>query len=130
MCIRDSYYTGDNATIYTEDYKDEYKEDALVIYEQFVKCEKGVYATDELKDGDKAFNVETYFYNRIGVMKEDDVDARDEALKSALLVKEADEDESTGWKTWQYVALWVPVGVVVLAAAIVVPIVIVRKKRR
>lgn len=124
------YYTGDNATIYTEDYKDEYKEDALVIYEQFVKCEKGVYATDELKDGDKAFNVETYFYNRIGVMKEDDVDARDEALKSALLVKEADEDESTGWKTWQYVALWVPVGVVVLAAAIVVPIVIVRKKRR
>lgn len=61
-------------------------------------------------------------------MKEDDVDARDEALKSALLVKEADEDESTGWKTWQYVALWVPVGVVVLAAAIVVPIVIVRKR--
>ena len=89
-----------------------------------------MYATDELKDGDRAFNVETYFYNRIGVMKEDDVDARDEALKSALLVKEADEDESTGWKTWQYVALWVPVGVVVLAAAIVVPIVIVRKKRR
>lgn len=110
------YYTGDKDTIRTEDYVDQYKEDALAIFDQFVGATEGVYATDGLKDGDTLFNVESYFYNRIGKITEDDEEARDEALKTALLVSE-DEEEETGWATWQYVALWVPIGVVVLAAA-------------
>lgn len=80
------FYTADKDTIKTDDYLESYKEDELTIFDAFVSMTKSSFATDELKDGDKAMNVSTYFYNMIGSMKSSDAEAREDALIS-LLVK-------------------------------------------
>ena len=122
------FYTADKTKIREEKHVGEYKEDALAVFEQFTDLKAGAYGTDQLKDkSGKAYNVESYFYNRIGTINKADTEARDEALEKLLLSEE--EEEKTGWQTWQYVALWVPVGAVILAGAVVAAIFLLRKKR-
>lgn len=123
------YYTGDAKALEAEEHASQYEEDALAIFDQFVTCSEGKYATDELKEGDNVFNVESYFYKLVGVRTENDQETRADALKSALLLSET-EEKSTGWKAWQYTALFVPIGVVVVAAAVIIPVVLVRRKRK
>ena len=58
----------------------------------------------------------------------DDADSIADTMEGALLLSEEEENTSDGW-TWQWAAIFVPVGVVVVAG-VVVTIILVKKKRR
>lgn len=126
------FYTKDAETVTDEkgDHAAEYTEDDLAIFKAFVACEKYDNTIDasNLKDADGAWNYQSYYYNVIGKVTSKDAENISDSMTSALLLSDkADETESDGW-TWQWAAIFVPVGVVVVAG-VVVTIVLIRKKK-
>ena len=70
--------------------------------------------TEKFKDEDgKYYDVESYFMNMVGKLKEADEDAIEEAWKTEYILT-LPEESDTGWKTWQKVLLGVGIGVGVL----------------
>ena len=81
-------------------------------------------------DGEHAvfWNTESAYYNRLGTMDEDDEESLADSLKGAYLTATAEEDADGDAWTWQWAAIFVPVGVVVIAAAVLGAVL--TKKRR
>ena len=125
------YYTQDADILSDPDYAEQYTEEDLEVFNAFVNCEKYGNAFDAsvLKEGDESWNYRAYFMNAVGRVSDGDADTIDESLKSDLLVSDTAETSSDGW-TWEWAALFVPIGVVVIAGAVVAVILIKKKKRR
>ena len=79
-------------------------------------------------DGDKACTQAT-FYNFVGERSEADEEAREEDLKTSLLPALDEEEETEAGWTWQWAALFVPIGVVVIAGIVVLVVLLKRRKR-
>lgn len=126
------FYTQDLETITDADGKHaaEYTEDDLAIVQAFAECTQYSNSIDAsiLKDESGAWNYQSYYYKVIGKITSDDADSIADTMEGALLLSEEEENTSDGW-TWQWAAIFVPVGVVVVAG-VVVTIILVKKKRR
>lgn len=73
------------------------------------------------------YNTESAFFNLLGTRTESDEEAIADSLAGAYLQATAEEETSdTAW-TWQWAAIFVPVGVVVIGA--IVGFVLVRRRR-
>ena len=80
------------------------------------------------KDAENKLELESYFFDRVGVMKEADVEAIDEAWVNSLRIEEEEEEES-GLPGWA-IALIVAGGVIVVLAATLIPTVIVLSEKK
>lgn len=146
------FYTGDEDLIthLTEEvdedgdeglYYENYTEENLAIIEAFmdpttnaaqqtVSKYRLTYFSDlyvENDDGTYTFyNVETAFYSRLGYLDEDSEEDFLDALASAFLIA-SEEDDS--W-TWEWAALFVPIGVVVIGGGITAYILIRRHLKK
>jgi hypothetical protein len=139
------YYFRTGSKVYFEDALTESKEagyNDYHLYSEYTIKEFRAYATQtksenrEANDYSKLFydatgkyyGVETYFINFIGQLDEDDADEIEEAWQNQITTIE--EEEDTGWATWQKVLLGIGIGVgVLLIAAVVVIIILVQKKK-
>lgn len=74
-------------------------------------------------NGAEKLELESYFFDRVGVMKETDVEAIDEAWANSLRFEEEEEEES-GLPGWA-IALIIAGGVIVVLAATLIPTLIV-----
>ena len=83
---------------------------------------------DDSGDETVLYNTESAFYGRIGQIDEDDEESLSDSLKGAYLQATESTDTSSDAWTWQWAAIFVPVGVVVIAA-VVVAVVLVRRRR-
>ncbi len=137
------FYSGDAdlITLLTDEeeaYVDNYTEEELSLIRAFLdplseesKKTLSSYRLDfsALYEGDTLYNTESAFYAMLGQYSEEDEETIPESLAGAFLEATAEEDaEDTAW-TWQWAAIFVPVGVVVIAA-IVLAVVFLRKRRR
>ena len=124
------YYFRTGESVYFEDilkeakekgYKDHYlySEYAINEFRAFSSRKKSEnkdatdYTTKFKDEEGKYYDVESYFMNRIGKLKESDEDAIEKAWKTEYILT-LPEESSTGWKTWQKVLLGVGIGVAVL----------------
>lgn len=129
------YYGGDMSIVEDKEgeHYNEYREEDFKVFEAFKTCEENnAYNLDfsGLKDEEgNVYNTRGAFYKMIGQISEDDQESNEESLKTDLLLTEAKDDEEDAW-TWQWAAIFVPVGVVVLAGAAVATVFIVRRKRK
>lgn len=112
-------------------YKDHYRYSEYELNEfALFTSHEGDYA-EMFKDGDRYYDVESYFYSIIGVMKDADAKAIAEVWKSSEYIKplpklEVAKDD-TAKLVWTIVG--VAAGVLVLATAITIPLVIRHKKK-
>ena len=123
------YYTQDADILADADYTENYTAEEKEVFDAFVKCEAYANAFDAsvLKDGEDAWNYQSYFFNAVGKVSDDDAETIADSLKTDLLVADEEDTSEGGW-TWQWAALFVPIGVVVVAG-VVVAVVLVKKKK-
>lgn len=125
------YYTGNTDLIYdeTEPYFEKFDEEDFEVLEAFLEG-GSAHNLDfsEVLDGDKACTQAT-FYNFVGERSEADEEAREEDLKTSLLPALDEEEETEAGWTWQWAALFVPIGVVVIAGIVVLVVLLKRRKR-
>ena len=123
------YYTQDADILADADYTENYTAEEKEVFDAFVKCEAYANAFDAsvLKDGEDAWNYQSYFFNAVGKVSDDDAETIADSLKTDLLVADEEDTSEGGW-TWQWAALFVPIGVVVVAG-VVVAVVRVKKKK-
>lgn len=115
-------------------YKDHYRysEYELTTFAAFTAHEAESEFADKFKDGDKYYDEESYFYNYIGVMKAADEEeiadvwTSEEYIAPLPDLTEESED-NTAKVVWTVVG--VTLGVLAVAAAVIVPIVISHKKK-
>ena len=122
------YYGGDVSVVTAEngEYRKEYDDEAIALINAFVSGENSNgFDFASVKD----IKTQSVYYNRIGVVSEKDRDATEKSLKTAFVLgfKAETETVDAGW-TWQWAAIFVPVGVVVIGGA-VAAFVFVRKRR-
>ncbi len=88
------------------------------------------YSTMFKDDAGNYYDLESYFVNLIGKIKESDEEAIAEAWKNSL--RSLTEEEKKSWATWQKVLLGVGIGVGVLAiaAAIAIPLLLRARKKK
>lgn len=133
------YYGGDLDPVYDEtgEHYDQYQAEDFEVLDAFIACAApGTEGYDThgfdfslLKDENgTAYNTRNYFYKMLGQVSDDDAETIEDNLISALVLSEAEEDTGDAW-TWQWAAIFVPVGVVVIAGA-VVAVVLIRRKRK
>ncbi len=79
-------------------------------------------------DATEKLELESYFFDRVGVMKEADEEAIEEAWVNSLRSEEEDEEES-GLPGWA-IALIIAGGVIVVLAATLIPTLIVLSKKK
>ena len=127
------FYVGNDDLIQDqgEAYYAEYTEEDLEILKAFIEG-GSAYGMDfsAMKSGDTVINKQTDFYNLLGKMSDADKESVEEEIQNALLpaIDEESADDA-GW-TWQWAAIFVPVGVVVIAGAVVAVILIRKRKIR
>ena len=136
------YYGGDLDTVRDEtgEHYDQYQAEDFEVLDAFINC-AGPDSTEykshgfdfsvlKTGDGDTAavYNTRNSFYKLLGQVSESDAETIDDNLIADLVLSETDEETSDAW-TWQWAAIFVPVGVVVIAGA-VVAVVLIRRKRK
>ena len=124
------FYTGTTDVIKDEagDYYDQYDEEDFEVIAAFESCGSAVGFNFENLKG---YNRQTAFYNVLGKVTDDDAETIADTMKADLLAaeEETEETESTGW-TWQWAAIFVPVGVVVIAGVAVAAVLLKRRSGR
>lgn len=73
------------------------------------------------------WNTESAFYSLLGTVDEDEEESLSDSLKGAYLQSTAEDVANDAW-TWQWAAIFVPVGVVVIVG-VVLAIVLPRRRR-
>ncbi len=119
------FYTGTTEIIKDEagEYFEQYDEEDFEVIAAFESAGSAHgFNFEDLKD----YNKQSAYYNVIGKVTEDDAETIAESLKTDLLVAEEETTEDAGW-TWQWAAIFVPVGVVVIAG-VVVAVVLLKKR--
>ena len=74
------------------------------------------------------YNTRDAFYKRLGKITDDDAETIQDSLESLLLTATTDSTDDA-W-TWQWAAIFVPVGVVLIAGVAVAFVLVRRKKRK
>lgn len=81
------FYTGDADTINGADHKEEYQEEDLEVFKAFAECGTGHgFNFEYLKDGDAAYNVQSYYYSLMGKMTDADSESTADSLVADLLL--------------------------------------------
>lgn len=87
------YYTGSTLTVYEEDHKDEYQQEELDVMEAFANCGAAHgFNFNNLKDGETAYNVQSYYYELLGARTEADEESIADSLVTDLLLTKAEEE--------------------------------------
>ena len=82
------YYTGSTAAIYEEEHLGEYEQEDLDVTEAFAACAAAHGLNfDNLKDGETAYNVQSYFYGLLGARSDEDAETIADSLATDLLLK-------------------------------------------
>ena len=135
------YYKGDLDLALDEagEYFARYSDESIAVAKAYAACnapEGYLLDFSDLKEGETAYNTQSAFYRMLGAYSEADETAIADSLATTYLkADESAETDSTdttdgnGW-TWQWAAIFVPVGAVVLFAVIVILIVTRKKARR
>ena len=86
------YYTGDADILDAEEHKSEYNAEDLEVFDAFVENKSAHNFTFNFKDdADKAYNVQSYFYNRIGELTAEDSETIADTLVTDLLLTAEEE---------------------------------------
>ena len=81
------YYTGSTQTIYEAEHKDEYQQEDLEVLEAYATCGAAHgFNFNDLKDGDAAYNVQTYYYDLLGARSDADAESIADSLVTDLLL--------------------------------------------
>ena len=80
-------------------------------------------------DAEAVYNTRNAFYKLLGKVSDDDAETIEDNLIANLVLSEAEDETSDAW-TWQWAAIFVPVGVVVIAGVVVAVVLVRRKKRK
>lgn len=129
------YYTQDADILNNEDYAENFTAEDKAVFEAFVNCTayNNAFDASVLKDDTGAWNNRDYFINALGFMAEEDADSIADSLLTDFIDTADDtssDDTSDGGWTWQWAALFVPIGVVVIAGVVVTIILVKKKKSR
>lgn len=137
------YYGGDLSPVRDEegDHFEQYQAEDFEVLDAFIACaapgEEG-YNTHGFDfsvmksasgDAEAVYNTRNAFYKLLGKVSDDDAETIEDNLISNLVLSEAEEETSDAW-TWQWAAIFVPVGVVLIAGAVVAVVLVRRKKRK
>ena len=134
------YYGGDLDTVRDEtgEHYDQYQAEDFEVLDAFINC-AGPDSTEYnshgfdfsgLKGSDgKTALTRNDFYKRLGSVNDDDAETIADNLIADLVLSETEEETSDAW-TWQWAAIFVPVGVVVIAGAAAAVVFVRRKKRK
>ena len=135
------YYGGDvsdESVIMDEngEHFSQYQAEDIEVLKAFINCadtastEYNSHGFDfsDLKGEDGKALTRDDFYKRLGQVSEDDAETIQDNLISNLVLSEAEEETGDAW-TWQWAAIFVPVGVIVIAGAVVAVIFLRRKKK-
>lgn len=86
------YYTGSTQTIYEADHKDEYQQEELEVLEAYATCGAAHgFNFNNLKDGETAYNVQSYYYELLGARNEADEESIADSLVTDLLLTKAED---------------------------------------
>ncbi len=86
------FYTGDETTVYEEEHKGEYQAEDFEVLEAFVSCGSSHgFDFSNLKSGEEKANVQSFFYNRVGRVSEEDAETISDSLIAALLLTAEEE---------------------------------------
>lgn len=124
------YYYGGDVSIVTDDngeYRDEYEDQDIELINAFVAgTDQRGYGFAEVKE----FNRRTSFVNCISIVTDGDKSDVEDSLKTAYITGfTADTEDNGGW-TWQWAALFVPIGVVLIGGGIAAWLIVRRRRRR
>ena len=128
------YYTRDGEILDNEEYSENFTDEDKAVFNAFVNCtvyENNAFDASILKNDTESWNYRDYYFNLLGRMSDDDADTVAESLINDLIDTEETTEETTddgGW-TWQWAALFVPIGAVLIAGG-VVTFILIRKKKR
>lgn len=121
------YYYGKDVSVVTDEngkYREEYEEEDIKLIEAFVNgTNLSGFDFASVKDS----NTQKYYYNCVSKATSADEKKINDSLLTALVVgAKVETDASAGW-TWQWAAIFVPIGVVVIGGA--VTFLILRRRR-
>ena len=137
------YYGGDLSPVRDEegDHFEQYQAEDFEVLDAFIACaapgEEG-YNTHGFDfsvmksasgDAEAVYNTRNAFYKLLGKVSDDDAETIEDNLIANLVLSEAEEETSDAW-TWQWAAIFVPVGAVVIAGVVVAVVLVRRKKRK
>ncbi len=110
----------DKTYLYSEYYQAQFKAFATLT---------GDYEGKFTDESGKKYNVQSYFYNTVGVMTEEDAENLDNVWKTGY-IERLEETEEAGLATWAWVLIIAGsvLGVAAIVCAIVIPIVLRKKK--
>lgn len=128
------YYYGGDVSIVTDDngeYRDEYEDEDVELINAFVA------GTNLTKPGSqydfasvKEFNRRISYVRCISIVTDGDQSDIEDSLKTAYITGfTADSSDNGGW-TWQWAALFVPIGVVLIGGGIAAWLIVRRGRRR
>ena len=81
------FYTGDGEILDQEEHKSEYNAEDFEVFDAFVNSTSSHGFTFDFKDdADKAYNVQSYFYNVLGKVTDDDKETIADSLATDLLL--------------------------------------------
>ncbi len=122
------FYTGDTAIITDTagDYYELYEAEDFEVLSAFESC-GSAHGFDF--SGLKDYNRQSAFYNVIGRVTDDDAETIADSLEADLLLAPEEDTSSAAW-TWQWYAIFVPVGAVVLAGIVILTVVLVKKRKK
>ena len=90
------YYAGSREVIDLEEHLSQYEEEDLEVLDAYIACGSSHgYDFGGLQKEDGKANVQSYFYNRIGLVTEEDAEAIEDALVSAYLLTDPDAVEDS-----------------------------------
>lgn len=124
------YYYGGDVSIVTDDngeYRDEYEDEDVELINAFVDgTDARGYGFAEVKE----FNRRASYVNCVSIVTDEDQSDIEDSLKSAYITGfTADTEDNGGW-TWQWAALFVPIGVVLIGGGIAAWLIVRRRRRR
>ena len=137
------YYGGDLSPVRDEegDHFEQYQAEDFEVLDAFIACaapgEEG-YNTHGFDfsvmksasgDAEAVYNTRNAFYKLLGKVSDDDAETIEDNLIANLVLSQTEETADTAW-TWQWAAIFVPVGVVVIAGVVVAVVLVRRKKRK
>ena len=137
------YYGGDVTAVEDEEgeYYAQYQAEDFEVLNAFINClgpdsENGNshgFDFSVMKsasgDAEAVYNTRNAFYKLLGKVSDDDAETIEDNLIANLVLSEAEDETSDAW-TWQWAAIFVPVGVVVIAGVVVAVVLVRRKKRK
>ena len=86
------FYTGDGEILDQEEHKSEYNAEDFEVFDAFVNSTSSHGFTFDFKDdADKAYNVQSYFYNVLGKVTDDDKETIADSLATDLLLTAEEE---------------------------------------